>query len=119
MELTVTDRLMLGALLGPIAADVVTLRVVRNLQEQLGFTDEEAEMYKFHPGIRKNAVGEDEEDGRVLWNKDVPQTKELDFKPAALRIIVEQLKKASTSKSLTLQQLGLYDKFIPDEEEEA
>ena len=108
MELTIGERLMLGTMLGPIAADVVTLRIVRGLQEELSFSEEEAEELEF-----KN------ENSRVTWNLDVPQTKEFDFKPAALRIIVEQLKKASTSKSLTLQQLGLYDKFIPDEEEEA
>ncbi len=109
MELTVADRLMLAMQLGPIAADVVTLRIVRNLQEELSFSEEESEELKFE------AV----EGGQVKWNQDAPQTKEFDFKPAALRIIVEQLKKASASKSLTLQQLGLYDKFIPDEEEEA
>ncbi len=118
MELMVTERLMLGALLGPIAADVVTLRVVRNLQEQLGFSDEEAEALNFHPGTKTNAAGEEEEDGRVLWNKDAPQTKEFEFKPAALRIIQEQLRKASNSKTLTLQQLDLYDKFCPEETEE-
>ena len=108
MELTVADRIMLGAMLTPIAADVVTLRIVRSLQEELGFSDEEAEELKFN-----------NENGRVTWNLDVPQTKEFDFKPAALRIVQEQLKKASKSKTLTLQQLDLYDKFILDEEEQA
>lgn len=119
MELTVVDRLMLGALLGPIAADVVTLRIVRNLQDEIGFSEEETEVLKFHPGMKKNPVtGEEEEDGRILWDKDAPQTKEFEFKPAALRIIVEQLEKASATKTLTLTQLDLYTKFCPEEEEE-
>jgi hypothetical protein len=113
MELTVAERLMLGMLLGPIAADVITLRIVRNLQEELSFSDEESEELEFDD---KDADGK--QTGQVKWNQDAPQTKEFDFKPAALRIIVEQLKKANASKTLTLQQLDLYDKFIPDEEEE-
>jgi hypothetical protein len=44
------------------------------------------------------------------------QTREFDFKPAALRIIEAQLRKANANKTLTLQQLDLYDKFIPEEE---
>jgi hypothetical protein len=108
MELTIGERLMLGMLLGPIAADVVTLRIVRDLQAELGFSDEESEELKF----------EATENGQIKWNTEAPQTKEFEFKPAALRIIVEQLKKASVSKTLTLQQLNLYEKFCPEEEEE-
>ena len=107
MELTIAERVMLGTMLAPIAADVVMLRIVRSLQEELSFSDEENEALEF-----------ENVEGRLTWNLAVPQTKEFEFKPAALRIIVEQLKKASASKSLTLQQLGLYEKFIPDEEEE-
>lgn len=118
MELTVAERLMLGQLLAPIAADVVTLRVVRDLQGELSFSDEEFKAYNFRPGTRKNAAGEEEPDGRLLWDTDVPQTKEFEFGPSALRIIQEQLRKANASKTLTLQQLGLYDKFCPEDKEE-
>ncbi len=118
MELTVAERLMLGALLGPIAADVATLRVVRDLQGELGFSDEESEALNFHPGMEKNADGEEVPDGRLLWNGRVPQAKEFEFGPTAMRIIQGQLRKASASKALTLQQLDLYDKFCPEEVEE-
>lgn len=107
MELAIAERVMLGTMLAPIAADVTTLRIVRNLQEELSFSDEENEALEF-----------ENVDKRLTWNLAVPQTKEFDFKPAATRIIAEQLKKASASKSLTLQQLGLYEKFLPEEEEE-
>ena len=108
MELKIAERIMLGAMLAPLAADVVTLRIVRHLQEEFSFSEEEAEALELKT-----------EDGRVTWNLDVPQTKEFEFKPAALRIIQEQLRKASASKSLTLQQLDLYDKFCPEEDEGA
>ena len=108
MELKISERIMLGAMLTPIAADVVTLRIVRQLQEELSFSDEEAEALELKT-----------EDGRVTWKLDAPQSKEFEFKPATLRIIQEQLRKASASKSLTLQQLGLYEKFCPEEDEGA
>lgn len=108
LELTIPDRLMLGALLGPIAGDVVTLRIVRGLQEELLFSEEEAEAL----GIK--AVGE-----QVTWNPEAPQTKEFSFGRAAVDIITDQLKKANASKTLTLPQLGLFEKFCPEEEVEA
>jgi hypothetical protein len=106
VELTIGERLMLGMLLGPIAADVVTLRIVRDLQTEIGFSDEESEELKFAPT----------ESGQIRWNPEAVQTREFDFKPAALRIIEAQLRKANANKTLTLQQLDLYDKFIPEEE---
>lgn len=106
MELSVSERLMLGVMIAPVAADVVTLRVVRNLQEELSFSSEEIEALQFV-----------QEDKQVRWNMEVPQTKEFAFGAAAMYVIVEQLKKASDSKALTLPQLGLYDKFVPVETE--
>ena len=107
MELTIAERILLGTLLGPIAADVVTLRIVRGLQTEIGFSDEESEELQF-----ENA------DGQIKWNPEAPQTKEFEFKAVASAIIVEQLKKASDSKTLTLQQLDLYEKFCPEDEAE-
>ncbi len=107
MELKVSERIILGALIAPIAADVVTLRLVRHLQEELSFTDEESEGLKF-----------EQEGKRTTWNLDVPQTKEFEFSPTVLGIIEAQLKKVSDTKQLTLQQLDLYDKFFPEEPEE-
>jgi hypothetical protein len=107
IELGVAERIMMGTMLAPIAADVVTLRIVRKLQEELSFSEQEAEALEFA-----------RVDGKVTWKLDVPQTKEFDFQPTAVRIIQEQLKKANASKTLTLQQLDLYDKFCPEEETE-
>ncbi len=107
MELKVAERIMLGVVIAPIAADVVTLRLVRHLQEELSFSEEESEALKF-----------EQEDRHTTWNLDVPQTKEFEFAPTVLAIIEAQLKKVSDTKQLTLQQLGLYEKFFPEEPEE-
>ncbi len=107
MELLIGERIMLGVLLAPLAADVVTLRLVRRLQEELSFSDEETEEMDFQ-----------NEEGRIKWNPDVPQTKEFDFSKAILRIIVSQFEALSADKKLTFQQLDLYDKFCPEENEE-
>lgn len=107
MELKVAERIMLGAMIAPIAADVVTLRLVRHLQEELSFSDEESEGLAF-----------EQKDTQMTWNVEVPQTKEFEFSPIVLGIIKAQLKKVSDSKQLTLQQLDLYDKFFPEEPEE-
>ncbi len=105
MELLVGERIMLGVLIAPIAADVVTLRLVRHLQEELSFSDEETEELKF-----------ENEEGRVRWSSDAPQTKEFDFSKVVLSIIKAQFEKLSREKQLTLTQLDLHDKFCPEEE---
>ena len=107
MELKVAERIMLGAMIAPIASDVVTLRLVRHLQEELSFSDEESEGLSFK-----------QEGKRTTWNLDVPQTKEFTFSPTVLAIIKTQLSKVNDSKQLTLQQLDLYEKFFPEEPEE-
>lgn len=107
MELAVADRIMLNALIAPMASDVLTLRLIRALQEELSFTDEETEALKF----------ERSPDGKgVNWDEEAPQTREFTFSKVVHGLIVEQLQKANAAKSLTLQQLDLYEKFCPEEE---
>jgi hypothetical protein len=105
MELKVAERLMLMNLLAPVEGDITALRLVRSLQERLGFSEEESVALAFK-----------QEEGRVAWlgAADVPV--EIEIGPAAQKIIANQLKRASATKSLSLQQLDLYEKFVKDEE---
>ena len=76
MELTVWERFKLLQIL-PERGDYLTLKIVRKMRESLSFSEEEMETYQF------------KQDGeRMMWNPDVPQTKELLFGPKATSIIV-------------------------------
>jgi hypothetical protein len=106
MELKVAERLMLMNLLAPVEGDITALRLVRSLQEKLGFNEEETAALAF----------QQETPGRIAWKQEADVPVEIEIGPAAKAIIANQLKKASATKSLTLQQLDLYEKFVKDEE---
>jgi len=108
MELRVAERLMLLNLLAPIEGDITALRLVRSLQGHLGFNDEETAALAFNQ----------EQQGRIAWKQEADVPVEIEIGSAAKAIIATQLKKASAAKSLTLQQLDLYEKFVGDGVEE-
>jgi len=106
MELRVAERLMLMNLLAPIEGDITALRLVRSLQGQLGFNEEETTALAF----------QQETPGRIAWKQEADVPVEIEIGPAAKAIISNQLRKASATKSLSLQQLDLYEKFVEEEE---
>lgn len=106
MELKVAERLMLMNLLAPIEGDVTALRIVRSLQGHVGFSEEETAALAF----------QQDTPGRIAWKQEADVPVEIEIGPAAKAIIATQLKKASAQKSLTLQQLDLYEKFVEEDE---
>jgi hypothetical protein len=107
MELKVAERLMLMNLLAPIEGDITTLRIVRSLQEKLGFNEEESETLAFV-----------QEEKQVRWKSEADVPTEIEIGSGAKAIIATQLKKVNAQKGLTMQQLGLYEKFVEENEKE-
>ena len=139
MELKVAERLMLMSLLAPIEGDITALRLVRSLQGQLGFNEEETAALAFKQVVKYICMAcgqqypEPEEGalescpackgalraqpaGQIRWQGGADVPVEIEIGPAAKAIIANQLKKASATKSLSLQQLDLYEKFVEEEE---
>jgi hypothetical protein len=106
MDFTIAERIALSNILPP-EGNVVTLRIVRELQMQLAFDEREIKEYKIknhtHP------------DGRlsITWDGDfTTKAKDVSIGDVAKGIIVEQLKKLSSGNMLRLEMLDLYDKFV-------
>jgi hypothetical protein len=102
MELSVLDRLMLLNIL-PKNGDVTTLRIVRQLNEDLSFSEEE-----------HAALGFEVLEGQVKWKTEGDPHKDIEIGPRAWTLICDTLERLSKEKDLTLDQLVLYDKFIPE-----
>ena len=100
MKLSVPERLHLLSVL-PMEGNIVNMRVVRVLREQVEFTAEEIELYEL------KAAGE-----QVTWN--VEKIVEVDFTlgTQAMVVIVEALKKLDGENRLTPDTAALYDKFV-------
>lgn len=107
MKLGVMERLMLMNLLANAEGNVLTLRIVRDLQSELGFSEEELQ-----------ALNIVQEPGRIVWNQSADVGKEIDIGSRAQEIISGALKKLDDVGKLTMNQLALYEKFVEGETSE-
>ena len=103
MDLTVMDRLLLLNVL-PAEGDITTLRIVRQLREELSFSEQE------HTDLNIQHTPE----GQITWTPtDV--TKAVEFGTKAHKLVSKALKKLNDDNKLTAQYIDLYDKFIPED----
>ena len=100
MDLSVKDRLLLSSLL-PTVSDIITLRVVQEVQEQLAFDSQEVETYN----LRRDGV-------TMLWDDTAALSKSIAFSKAALGIILAALQQLNAQKQLTADHISLYEMFV-------
>ena len=103
MELDAGERLVLLHIL-PKEGDLTTLRIVRDLQAALSFTEEEHKLYDFRMV-----------DGNTHWSN--PEVKvEVPIGKKAMEIIRAAIKDLDAKKKLNLAFLPVCERFLEDEE---
>ena len=102
MLLSVKERLLLLNVV-PAEGDIITLKIIRKLKEDLGFSEDEIKLYKLN-----------QSDNQVTWDDTVEQNKEIAIGEKATDVIVNALNKLSRDKKLTVNHIDLYDKFCGD-----
>ena len=104
MKLTVLERISLLGVL-PAEGDFVTLKIVRELRENLSFDEDELKQLKVKA-----------EGGRIQWDAtaETPGGKEIKIGEKATDVIVAALKKLNADKKLTDQHFSLYEKFVKE-----
>ena len=85
----------------PAEGNIVTLRVVRALQAELSFSEQEIADF----GI--SLSGE-----RAKWDVAKARDKDVQIGPAAMKLIVEALTKANEAGKLHIAYLPLYERFV-------
>lgn len=105
LELTVLDRIALLSLL-PEKGDYMTLKIVRELREELSFTEDEHERLQF----------ETREDGGLVW-QDVGIVKEFCPGKKAREVIVDALRRADREKRLTPDHMHVYEMWMEPEDD--
>ena len=98
MELTIAERLLLLTVL-PAQGDLLTIRIVRQLREDLSFTEQEIAEHDIttHEG------------GRITWESETLKTVEIGAK--GREIIVAVLAKLDADGKVEERFLSLFDKF--------
>ena len=104
MELTVVDRVILMSVL-PKEGDISTLKILRDLMSEIGFTEEE---------VQKLEMSSSEKG--TTWKQDegIKLNKEIDIGPRAYNVIEGAFRKISEAKKLTLEHLPTFEKFVKD-----
>jgi hypothetical protein len=84
----------------PTAGDITTLRIVRDLQTELSFSEEE------HAVLKLKQDGD-----RIQWDNSAETLKDVAVGPRGHLLIAERLQEISDKKELTLTQVALFEKF--------
>lgn len=106
-KLSLKDRGNLLDLL-PREGNIVTLRIIRELQDKLGFSEAEIADYQ----ITLAELGTSGK-FRTTWNENGAKAiKCVKIGPQAEKIIVERLESLSEKRMLPIQWLDLYERFV-------
>ena len=109
MKFSMRDRFVLLNILPP-EGDIVTIKIVHRLKQELAPSDKEYKDYKISA-----------KDGQVMWDDAVDKKrgpKEVELGGKAFSIIEEQFKILNDKKKLVEGQLETYLKFFEDEKKE-
>jgi len=99
MKFTVLERLTVLQLL-PRKGNLTTLRIVRELERDLSFSEEE------HAALLFVTEGQS-----VRWKAENAIDKEVEFGPKAHELVVSAITELDEQAALTLDWLDLCDKF--------
>jgi hypothetical protein len=100
MQLNVFERLILLNVL-PREGGLTTLRIVRDLRDELSFTEAEHEALEMH-----------QEGTEVRWNREADIAREVEIGPKALQVVLESFGDLDKKKSLALEHLAVYERFL-------
>ncbi len=113
MLLGVAERLVVLNLL-PAEGALTTLRITRELQAALSFTEEEHAALKFTTKNPQSGV----EDGNTYWSKAADISREINIGPKALEVIRSGIKAKDQRGQLLLGQLEVVERFLDERVEQ-
>jgi len=105
VSLSVLERLMVLNML-PAENNVITLRSIRKLKMDIGFTEDELKVLDF----KINDAGNGRQN--TVWNQNAVPEKEFEIGEKASDLVKDELKKLNDAGKLTEQHLPLWDKFV-------
>lgn len=103
MLLTIKERFLILSIL-PSEGNIVTLKIVRDLRDNLGFSEKE---------LKDLGIEQHPEMGNVTWdNAHDSDTFEIPIGEKAKDVIVDALQKASDTNKLSVDHIPLYERFV-------
>jgi len=104
MIVTIAERLVLLGIL-PREGDVLTIKVIRDLKDEIAFSDQELVDLKLE---------QVDEGRRTVWDAEAAEKhkKDIDFGTKGVEIIKETLQNLDAKKILSIEALPLWEKFV-------
>lgn len=110
VSLTVSERITLASSVLPSENNFSTLKIVRKVKDQIGFSEEELKAYDLKTQTFENGQT------RFTWDTTKEQSREFEFGEKTAEVITQSLKAISESKKATEQHLSLWEKFTQGQE---
>ena len=108
MKLNIAERFALLGVL-PQQGNVITLRIIRELQSRLSLTEEEIKHYNVQNHVNPDGSA------RVTWTPELSkEEKDISIGNAATDVIKGQLIRLNSQNQLHVSMLPLYEKFVED-----
>ena len=101
MQFNIQERLLLINAVGAVEGNLATLRIVRDLQQELGFSEEEHKKIGF---VQKG--------DQITWDPKVQLVKEVSIGPAALDAALAMFKSMDAMQKLTMENLPIYERLL-------
>lgn len=106
MKLNIPERLALLSVL-PQEGSIITLRIIRELQSRLSFTEEEIKLYDINNKMLPDGSA------TITWDtKMTDKAKEVEIGNAAKGVISERLKNLDSQSKLHVSMIPLYERFV-------
>lgn len=116
MKLNIPERLALRNLL-PQQGGIITLRIVRELQDKLDFTAEETEEYEIKNTTLPDGMT------TINWNPKLTEEKKdiKDIKIGKIEksVIKRQLQQLDSQNQLHISMIPIYDRFMEGDSKES
>ena len=108
VTLSVPERIALLSIL-PKEGNIVTLKILRDLGNELGLTEGEVKQGEIELG-----------NGMLRWNPEAiaEMDKDVSMGEAATKVVVEALTALSDQNKMGMVHLALYERFVSEEETE-
>jgi len=108
MKLNIAERFALLGVL-PQQGNVITLRIIRELQGRLSLTEEEIKHYNVTNHVNPDGSA------RINWDPELSEEEtDIPIGEAATGVIKEQLTRLNAQNQLHVTMLPLYEKFVED-----
>lgn len=102
LDLMTKDRLLLLQIL-PANGNILTLKIMRDLRESIGFKEEES---------KEIELVSDPQTGHTTWNVEKDKPQPFGFGEAITKVVKDMLNKMNDAEQLTDAHVELYDMFF-------